>query len=105
MTGVQGAAPTNGVTNVTGTFGATGSSSSFRPMANRAFNIHISGTFVATVVLERLLNGDWVQKWPDSAYQFTAPRSMTDGESEHGIDYRLRCTGYTSGTVKYSLSQ
>jgi hypothetical protein len=101
---------------VTGTFTATGQSATFSPIvATRdtncgQFNVSASGTFVATVQLERSFdNGtNWFVCSSDSAgtaASFTAPFSVTAEEPEAGTLYRLNCTAYTSGTVTYRISQ
>lgn len=99
---------------VTGTFTATGVSASFKPvmrvMAWNQFNVSASGTFVATVKLERSFdNGDnWFVCSSDSAgteASWTAPFSVVAEEPSSGVLYRLNCTAYTSGTVTYRISQ
>jgi len=99
---------------VTGSFTATGQSNSFKPvmrtMAWGQFNVSASGTFVATVQLERSFdNGDnWFVCSRDSsgtAASWTAPFSVVGEEPTPGVIYRLNCTAYTSGTVTYRISQ
>lgn len=101
---------------VTGTFTATGQSATFTPnVAQRdtncgQFNISASGTFVATVKIERSFdNGDnWFVCSSDSAgteASFTAPFSVVAEEPTPGTIYRLNCTAFTSGTVAYRMSQ
>lgn len=103
-------------TDITGTFTATGQSGPFRPVvgyrdiSSGQFNISASGTFVATVQLERSFdNGtNWFVCSSDSAgtaASFTAPFSVVAEESEPGVIYRLNCTSFTSGTVTYRISQ
>lgn len=98
--------------NVTGSFTATGQSGSFQPIIrDRAwgqFNIELRGTFVATVALERSLDGgsNWVGcTMVGTAVTWTAPASENWEENERGGLYRLNCTVYTSGTVTYRISQ
>lgn len=97
--------------NVTGSFTATGQSAAFQPiMRDRSwgqFNIELRGTFVATVTLERSLDGgaNWVGVTMVGApVSWTAPCSEVWEENERGAQYRLNCT-WTSGTVTYRLSQ
>jgi len=101
---------------VTGTFTATGQSATFAPIvATRdtncgQVNISASGTFVATVQIERSFdNGvNWFVCSEDSAgttAAYTAPFSVTAQESEAGTLYRLNCTAFTSGTITYRLGK
>lgn len=101
---------------VTGTFEATGQSATFTPnVATRdtncgQFNISASGTFVATVQIERSFdNGtNWFVCSSDSAgtaASFTAPFSVVAEEPTPGVIYRLNCTALTSGEVDYRISQ
>jgi hypothetical protein len=100
--------------NLTNSFTATGQSAAFLPdgvddRQDRVFNISLWGTFVATVQLERSLDGG--QNWlPLTAmgsqiYLFTGPCSETVEECEATAQYRLNCTAYTSGTVNYRISE
>lgn len=101
--------------NVTGSFTATGQSSSFAPtIASRStangFSVSASGTFVATVQLERSFdNGDnWFVCSSDASgttASWSAPFSVVAEEPTPGVLYRLNCTAYTSGTVTYRISQ
>lgn len=99
---------------VTGTFTATGQSGSFKPvmrtMAWGTFNVSASGTFVATVQLERSFDGgsNWFVCSSDAsgtAASWTAPFSVIAEEPTPGVIYRLNCTAYMSGTVTYRISQ
>lgn len=99
---------------VTGTFTTTGQSAPFKPvmrtMAWAQFNISASGTFVATVQLERSFDsgGNWFVCSSDAAgtpASWTAPFSVVGEEPSPGVIYRLNCTAYTSGTVTYRISQ
>lgn len=94
---------------VTGTFTATGQSASFTPASqirDGMFNVSMSGTFSATVVLQRSFDGtNWftVSKPDLTDASFTAGVSFIVQEVEDGVRYRLNCTAYTSGTVTYRL--
>jgi hypothetical protein len=74
-------------------------------------------TFDATVQLERSFDGGktWVicnlgapaqtpviAQWTGAT---VAPVSITFGEPEKNVYYRLNCTAYTSGTINYRISQ
>ena len=96
------------IAKVTGTFGATGQSDPVELIG--PFNITLSGTFAATVKLERSFDAgvSWqvVSKnsnGDEAAY--SAPIGIKLEEWERGVKYRLNCTAYTSGTVNYRLSQ
>lgn len=104
MTATGGLTDAN-VTAISGTFTGTGNSASFFPTAGRGFNIAVYGTFVGTVDLQKKVGATWVTKFPDSIYTMTEVRAFTDIEPEHGVEYRLSCTAYTSGTISYRLSQ
>jgi len=99
---------------VIGEFTATGASEWFKPtmrtMAWAHLNISASGTFVATVKIERSFDGGTTSFVcsSDSAgteASFTAPFSVVAEEPSSGVLYRLNCTAYTSGTVTYRISQ
>lgn len=103
MTSASGLAP------VTGSFSATGPSVAFSPIASRAFNVSLWGTFSATIQLERSFDGGttWlpITAAGTQLYLWTAPASEVAEEYEYGVQYRVRCTFYTSGTVNYRISQ
>lgn len=91
-------------TVVSGTFTGTGNSSGAQFMG--AFNVTLSGTYVATVILERSFDGGatYMPVSTDTvgtANAYTAPMSLVVNENEPGTFYRLRCSAYTSGTVTY----
>lgn len=93
---------------VSGTFTATGRSAAFtRDYNQRGFNFTLSGTFVATVQLERSFD-QGVTWHPVTAFgtdvEFTIPVSETWEDPESTL-YALNCENYTSGTVTYRLSQ
>lgn len=101
-------------TPVTGAFSATGQSNTFAPsirsMAWGSFNVSVSGTFVATIQLERSFDsGDnWFVCSSDAFgtdASWTAPFSVVVDEPSQGVLYRLNCTAYTSGTATYRISQ
>lgn len=95
------------VTTVEGSFTATGQSG--LGLFAGLFNVTLSGTFVATVHLERSFDsGSTWHPCTDAsgfATSWAAPLSITCAEPERGVRYRLNCTSYTSGTVTYRISQ
>jgi hypothetical protein len=97
------------LTAVTGTFTATGQSATFvAPSAlSGEFNVSLSGTWAATVALQRSFDAGstWVTvSKPDlTDASFTANASFSVKEPEPGVRYRLNCSAYTSGTVTYRL--
>lgn len=104
--------------NVTGSFTATGQSASFIPfISDRStkagvFNIALTGTGVAAIQLEKSFdNGTtWCQLYGGGTqlYQWaynSVNLSEQATESEQGVIFRLNCTGFTSGTINYRISQ
>jgi hypothetical protein len=104
--------------NVTGSFVATGQSASFTPnISDRstkagAFNVSLTGTAVATVQLEKSFDngttwcliyggGSQLYVWSYNSVNLAEQAQ----ESEQPVLYRLNCTGYTSGTLAYRISQ
>ena len=87
-------------TSVSGTFTATGSSAGQNHSGGGLLALSISGTFVATVVLQRSLDGG-------STYQdiesYTAPAEVNVEAANQSVLYRLNCSAYTSGTATYYL--
>lgn len=81
----------------TGTFTAVGSSSDQYVAPLHGPLLVISGTFVATVVLEAKVSGAYV---PIATVTSTQTISLP---SQDGT-YRLTCTAFTSGTVTYALT-
>lgn len=102
----------SGQTPITGAFTAIGASSPFLPVCGRDFNVTVSGTYVAVIDLERSFDYDpnspgsatWSQVVSDEVRAFLSP-SFIWNEPEYYVIYRLHCTGYTSGTAAYRISQ
>lgn len=99
----QHASATLGALNaVTGNIRVSGLAAHSGNASLRPFSIIISGTFVATIALERSIGapGSWtnVKTW-------TAPTSETydDGLDNQIIYYRLKCSAYTSGAADSAL--
>lgn len=94
------------MTAVTGTFTATGSSASVNPIVgsnerSRIVNVSLSGTWVATVLVERSFNNGvtWL-----TVASHTANVEEQHTEQEPGVMYRLRCSAFTSDTVVFRIS-
>lgn len=73
------------------------------------FNLTLWNTFVATVVLEKSIDGGatWVAVSRDgtgTGLSWTAPIALTVEEIDLGVQYRLRCSAFTSGTASYKIS-
>lgn len=77
-----------------GTFTGTGTS---RVMKVTLADLSISGTFSATVELQRKIGGNWV-----TVETITGPTELVV-DPAGGQDFRLECTAYTSGTVTYAM--
>jgi len=79
---------------VTGTFTATGQSSTIQATA---IDVSISGAASATVGIQRRIGGNWV----------TIESITGDGErvveNATGLEMRLNCSSYTSGTATYAM--
>ena len=88
------------IVEVTGTFTATGQSSTV--VLAKDFNLSLSGTFVATVAVQRSFDEGVTWKTVES---YTDEIESIGFEPESGVNYRLNCTAYTSGTVTYRLSR
>lgn len=99
----------SGATPVTGTFAATGSSALFTAQPGFSIWVKLSGTFVATVQVERCSDGTTgtAQVLTVNGSQFavfTGPcQEVVSAEGDAGVAYRLTCTSYTSGTVTYQI--
>ncbi len=96
---------------VNGTFNSTGNSAAYTPLEEDGqplpFRVRLSGTFVATVVLQSSTDGGsgWHTETREdgSAYSWAGAVNVTAYPVGSGILYRLSCTSYTSGTVTYRL--
>lgn len=64
--------------------------------------ISISGTFVATVTLQRSLDGDTEANYMDLSPSFTSPAEENFINTQAAW-YRLKVTAYTSGTVELAI--
>lgn len=82
-----------------GTFTGTGESGSID--LGGGFNLQLTGFGTGTVVLKRSTDGG-------NEYAPIGTYSADTGEtgfSEGTPKYKIECTAYTSGTIKYRLSQ
>jgi hypothetical protein len=92
----------------TGAFTATGGGTPVPIVRRGDLNISLSGTFVATVTLERSYDGStWLpMTYLDGpALSWTAPMSTAFSVGDPGASYRFNCTAFTSGTVNWRISQ
>ena len=90
-----------------GSFSATGQSSAIALYG--AFSVALWGTFSATLQLQKSFDGGntWIPYGQDqtgSIPSLTAAVAFRALESELGVNYRLACTAFTSGTINYRLS-
>lgn len=78
---------------------SAGESSSFEVFKS-PYNLSISGTFEATINLERSFDegATWLV-----VKVFTLPAEKIGDEPEPGSLYRFNCTSYTSGTANCRL--
>ena len=100
--------------SATGSFAATGNGAAFIPNTGsynngQQFNVAIYGTFVGTIVLEASFDSgsNWVpvlRYCTGTAVSYTTPSNEVLPAPEGGVQYRLRCSAYTSGTANYRLS-
>lgn len=105
------------MSDFTGTFTGTGQSLTIAPETTSdtkdsiPFNVTLAGTFVGTVQLERRFTAQGGTNWHPLTVVgtqigiWTAPCSEIFEEPQQGVDYRLNCTAYTSGTIQYRLGQ
>jgi hypothetical protein len=90
-----------------GQFTATGASEPV-PMQGD-FNLSLGAGFIATLQLERRFVND--PAWFTLTYidgtplQWSAPLSTVLAEPEPGVAYRLRCVAFSSGPVRFRISQ
>ena len=82
----------------TGTFSGSGQSAAVGALAN-AIDISISGTFVATVTLQRSHDGGTT--W-NAVEAFTEATEKQVSTASSAFIYRLSCV-YTSGSVVYFI--
>jgi hypothetical protein len=78
---------------LSGTFTATGTSNEIT--VNNA-PISITGTFVATIELQRKDGSNWVD-----VKEYTS--ESVENIEGRGSVYRFNCSAYTSGTVNYFI--
>ena len=66
------------------------------------YTLSISGTFVATIDFERSFDDGATWHIVES---YTAPTESNIEARGHGIDYRLNCSAYTSGSALYRIQR
>lgn len=98
----------NAIAKDTKTFGGTGTSDGVEIFG--AFNIEIRGTFNATVLIERSIDGgsNWATLSRDSAgnaASYTTAVSLTGSEPQRGVKYRFNCSVFASGAPVCTISQ
>jgi hypothetical protein len=74
-------------------------------MLRGPFNVLITGTFSATVTLQRSFDNG--STWIDHPTTWTTPTWTTVTECEYGVLYRIgvKTGGFTSGTAVLRISQ
>ncbi len=94
------------ILNISDSFTATGQSDE-NQAADGIFNLSISGTFVATIDLERSFDEKttWVAVSSFSAVTEQTGEASVKNQVNSPVAYRLNCTAYTSGTVNFALTQ
>ena len=85
---------------ITGTFSATGASASAARQDD--FSISLEGFGTATVQLQKSYDEGATWKVVKS---YTADVEELAYEPEGGIKYRLECTAWTSGDIKYRIGR
>lgn len=90
------------MTTISKSFTAKGTSNPLPMQAGQSFSYDISGTFVATIFLERSETGGQSWEAPNKTITGAASGTVTVDRSAW---YRLRCTAYTSGTAVTELDE
>jgi hypothetical protein len=93
-------------TAVSGSLSAAGASSPVQVRGD--FNLSLWGTFSATCGLERSFDSgaSWLPLTAlGTALSWSGPASETLNEPEYGVQYHLKCSAVTSGTLNYRVSQ
>lgn len=94
-----------GLAFLTASITAPGASASIKVQKGR-FAIALSGTFVATVAVERSIDGGSTFRAVQSFSNADAPTVQVGEEvNSDGALYRFNCTAYTSGTAVAELDQ
>lgn len=88
------------MTDLTNSFTGTGTSDAKSVFSN-SFDISISGTFVATIALQKSYDGGstWI-----TIESFEEAAERTGLVGRRGVQYRFNCTAYTSGTAVCRLA-
>lgn len=92
--------------NISGTFTATGTSDE-NFAQDGDFNLSLSGTFLATVELQRSFDekSTWVTVDIFTTITEKTGSSSTRNRLNVPVAYRLECTTHTSGTVIFVVNQ
>ena len=86
--------------SASGTFTATGVSEQQNHSGGGYLALSISGTFAATIDLERSIDGGVTYTVVES---YTAATEVNVHTVSQSIQYRLNCSAYTSGSAVYFL--
>lgn len=94
---------------VTGSLGADGRGTVFQPIANKPFNLFLTGSFTATATVQRSYDNGvtWltVTKPDLTDAAFTAPINLVISEPEALCLYSVLVSGYGGGAVAYRFGQ
>lgn len=93
---------------VTGAFTGTATGTPYQPIANKPFNVFLTGTFAGTFSLARSYDGGVTYATvplPDitDAATFTTPVNFVVIEPDAAVLYAWVCSAYTSGTASYRM--
>jgi hypothetical protein len=80
----------------------TSDGSSMRVSLYGKYNLLITGSFAATIAIERSFDGgaSFIE-----LQRFTSPTQLVGEEPESNIIYRLTCSTFASGAASYRLSR
>lgn len=86
----------------TKSFTATGAGPEFLSKRGETFSYALSGTFVATIVLETFIAGGWT---PVVSATIADSGTITPEPGKASRRYRYRCSAFTSGTAVTTISE
>lgn len=89
---------------VSKSFTAVGVSAHLLVAEQASFTYDISGTFVGTVVLERTLDGGQSFEVITTKTAAASGTIMVESNARGLVNYRFRCSAYTSGTIVTSMA-
>ena len=92
--------------NISGTFTAPGTSAE-NFAQDGDFNVSLSGTFVATIEVQRSFDEKSTWVTVDTFTEKTEKTGSSSVKNQFNVPvaYRLECTDFTSGTVTFVLNQ